>query len=485
VQAGLTGESVTWAFTAYHSNNWHPLTWIVHMVDWELFGAEAGGHHLTSVLIHALSALLLFVVFRRMTGETWPSLFVAALFALHPTHVESVAWASEKKDVVSALFGILTIAAYAVYARRPGTKRYLLALGLFALGLLAKPMLVTLPFVLLLLDYWPLGRCCGDPAKSRPWTSLLLEKVPFLALAAASSVVTVFAQRSGGIVKSLDSFTLAERVSNSVVAYMAYLGKLVWPADLAILYPHTRLSIIDWRVLASLALLAAITWLVFRFRGIHRAPLVGWLWFLGTLVPVIGLVQVGNQAFADRYTYLPYVGLGIAIAWAVRPWLDRRVAFTLAALLLAAFGVRTWFQTLHWKDGIEIFRHTVEVTDGNYRIHDSLGALLAKEDRIDEALEHYRESVRIRPEFTVGHYNVGVALTRLGRIEEAVAPFEEAVRQDPDFLKAHFNLALCHARLNRADPAIRHLREVLRIDPGNREARDNLERILRALGRNG
>jgi hypothetical protein len=483
VQGGLTVAGVAWAFTHYHSNNWHPLTWIVHMADWELFGANAGGHHLTSLLFHALNALLLFLVLRRITGEPWPSLFVAALFALHPTHVESVAWASEKKDVVSTLFAILTIAAYAAYTRTPDTRRYGAALALYACGLLAKPMLVSLPFVLLLLDYWPLGRCCGEPSRSRPWTALAIEKLPFFALAAASSVVTVFAQRSGGIVKSLDTFTLAERVANSILAYGAYLGKLVWPANLAILYPHTRASLADGRVLAGAAGLVAVSWLTFRFRGTHRAPLVGWLWFLGTLVPVIGLVQVGNQAFADRYTYIPYIGLGIAIAWAARPWFDRRVAFALAAVVLAAFGVRTWFQTLHWKDGIEIFRHAVEVTDGNYRIHDSLGALLAKDDRLDEALEQYREAVRIRPEFTPGQYNVGVALTRLGRIEEALGPFEEAVRQDPDFLKAHFNLAVCYARLNRAEPAIRHFREVLRIDPGNQEARDNLDRILRALGR--
>jgi tetratricopeptide (TPR) repeat protein len=481
VQAGLTPDSVAWAFGNYHSNNWHPLTWMVHMADWELFGAEAGGHHLTSLLFHALNALLLFLVFRRITGETWPSLFVAALFALHPTHVESVAWASEKKDVVSALFGILTIGAYAAYTRGPSTKRYLATLGLFACGLLAKPMLVTLPLVLLLLDYWPLGRCCGDPARSRPWTALVVEKLPFIVLASLSSVVTVFAQQSGGIVKSLDTFTLAERLSNSIVAYAAYLGKLVWPANLAILYPHSRLSISDWRVLGSLLLLAAITWLVFRFRGIHRAPLVGWLWFLGTLVPVIGLVQVGNQAYADRYTYIPYIGLGITIAWAARPWFDRKVALVLATVVLAAFGVRTWFQTQHWKDGISIFRHTVEVTEGNYRIHDSLGAVLAKDGRIDEALEQYREAVRIRPEFTAGQYNVGVALTRLGRIDEAVPAFEAAVEQDPDFLKAHFNLAVCHAQLNQAGPAIEHFREVLRIDPGNPEAEANLRRIQRAL----
>ena len=451
------------------------------MADWELFGAAAGGHHLTSLLFHALNALLLFLVFRRITGETWPSLFVAALFALHPTHVESVAWASEKKDVVSALFGILTIGAYAAYTRGPSAKRYLATLGLFACGLLAKPMLVTLPFVLMLLDYWPLGRCCGEPSKSRPWTALAIEKIPFFALAAASSVVTVFAQRSGGIVKSLDSFTPAERIANAVVAYAAYLGKLVWPADLAILYPHTRLALSDGKVIAAAAALVAISWLTFRFRGTHRAPLVGWLWFLGTLIPVIGLVQVGNQAFADRYTYIPFIGLGIAIAWAARPWFDRKLVFVLAGVVLAAFGVRTWFQTQHWKDGITIYRHTVEVTDNNYRIHDSLGALLAEKGRIDEALEQYREAVRIRPEFTAGQYNVGVALTRLGRIDEAVPAFEAAVEQDPDFLKAHFNLAVCHAQLNQAGPAIEHFREVLRIDPGNPTAEANLTRILAAL----
>lgn len=475
VQAGLTADGVAWAFANYHSNNWHPLTWLVHMADQELFGGDAGGHHLTSLLIHALNALLLFLVFRRMTGALWQSAFVAALFALHPMHVESVAWAAEKKDVVSTLFGILTIAAYAAYTRRPGTARYFAALALFALGLLAKPMLVTFPFILLLLDYWPLER-------SGPWRSRVLEKVPFMALAVASSVVTILAQLSGIVVKSLDSFPLSTRAANAIVAYVAYLDKLIWPANLAILYPHPH-SFPVWKVAGAALLLVAVTVAVVRARGKQPAMLVGWLWFLGTLVPVIGLVQVGNQAFADRYSYVPYIGLSVMIAWAAGSLLDRRVAAVLAVLALSALGARTWFQTRHWKDGVTIFRHTVEVTRDNYRIHDSLGNLLAADGKVDEALEQYREAVRIEPDFTPGRYNLGVALSRMRRFEEAAAAFEVAVGQDPDFLAAHFNLAVCYAQLNRAEAAMREFEEVLRIDPAHAEAQANLERILRAIRR--
>jgi len=483
VQAGLTGESVAWAFGNYHSNNWHPLTWLVHMTDQELFGEDAGGHHLTSLLFHALNALLLFLGLYRLTGSLGSSALVAALFALHPAHVESVAWASEKKDVISTLFAILTIGAYARYARSASAGRYALALGLFALGLLAKPMLVTLPFVLLLLDYWPLGRCCGEPPADRPWSTLLLEKVPFLVLAAASSWVTLLAQRSGGVLKTLESFPLGTRLANAIVAYAAYLGKLVWPSKLAILYPHPH-EFPFWQVGGAALLLAAITAAVFVMRRRQPALIVGWLWFLGTLVPVIGLVQVGNQAFADRYTYLPYIGLFVAIVWSVRSLLDRKVVVVAVIVVLSTLGVRTWYQTRHWKDTITLFRHTVTVTENNYLIHDNLGKLLAGEGRLDEALEQYREAVRIRPAFTQGHYNAGVALSKAARYDEAVPYFDEAIRQQPDFVKAHFNLAVCHARLNQAEPAIRHFEEVLRINPDNAQAHRNLGGILRALGRN-
>lgn len=483
VQAGLTGESVAWAFGNYHSNNWHPLTWLVHMTDQELFGEDAGGHHLTSLLFHALNALLLFLGLYRLTGSLGSSALVAALFALHPAHVESVAWASEKKDVISTLFAILTIGAYARYARSASAGRYALALGLFALGLLAKPMLVTLPFVLLLLDYWPLGRCCGEPPANRPWSTLLLEKVPFLVLAAASSWVTLLAQQSGGVLKTLESFPLGTRLANAIVAYAAYLGKLVWPSKLAILYPHPH-EFPFWQVGGAALLLVVITAAVFVMRRRQPALIVGWLWFLGTLVPVIGLVQVGNQAFADRYTYLPYIGLFVAIVWSVRSLLDRKVVVVAVIVVLSTLGVRTWYQTRHWKDTITLFRHTVTVTENNYLIHDNLGKLLAGEGRLDEALEQYREAVRIRPAFTQGHYNAGVALSKAARYDEAVPYFDEAIRQQPDFVKAHFNLAVCHAHLNQAEPAIRHFEEVLRINPDNAQAHRNLGGILRALGRN-
>ena len=482
VQSGLTAGGVSWAAGNYYSNNWHPLTWLVHMADQELFGADAGGHHLTSLLFHALNAILLFLVFHRITGSLWPAALVAALFALHPAHVESVAWASEKKDVVSTLFAILTIGAYARYARNTGTGRYLLALGLFSLGLLAKPMLVTLPFVLFLLDYWPLGRCCGEPAESRPWSTLMLEKIPFLALAAASSWITLQAQQSGGVVRTLESVPLGSRLANAIVAYSAYLGKLFWPSDLAILYPHPRAFSV-WPVAAAALLLAVLTATVFVLRRRQPALIVGWLWFIGTLVPVIGLVQVGNQALADRYTYIPFIGLFVAIAWSLAPILDRKTVAVGVLAVLAILGVLTSIQTRYWKDTITLYQHTVAVTGPNYIIHDNLANELARDGRLDEALEHYRTALGIRPDLAQAHYNVGVALSKQERFDEALPYFEQAVRLQPDALEAHFNLAVCHARLNRAEPAIRHLKEVLRIDPGNVEAQRNLDAIRRALGR--
>jgi len=479
VRDGWTARGVAWAFTAFHSNNWHPLTWLAHMTDAELFGLDAGGHHRTSLVLHALNAALLFLLLRAMTGALWPAALVAALFALHPLHVESVAWASEKKDLLSTLFWLLTVGAYWRYARRPGLGRYLAVVALFALGLLAKPMLVTLPFVLLLLDFWPLAR--------RLQGSLLLEKVPLLALSAASCVVTWLAQQSGGVVKSLESFPLSLRLTNAVVAYIAYVGKLVWPTRLALVYPHPR-TFPPWEVLGAVALLAGVSVLVVVLRRRRPYLLFGWLFFLGTLVPVIGVVQVGNQAYADRYTYVPAIGVFVMLAWGLRDLLAWRpplrpfVAVAVVAVLVF-LGARTRAQTRLWKNGVTIFEHTVAVTRDNYRMHDYLGTLLAKEGRIEEALASFREAVRIRPQFTQAQYNAGSAAYRLGRYEEAEAYLSEAVRQEPDYLMAQFNLAATEVKLNRAEPAMRHLREVLRLDPVNVAAHRALGEILRRLGR--
>ena len=318
VQAGITSSSIRWAFTQGHSSNWHPLTWISHMLDWQLFGRHAGGHHATNVLLHTGNTLLLFGLLIRLTGKAGRSAVVAGLFALHPLHVESVAWIAERKDVLSTFFGLWTLWAYARYADRPSAARYLAALGLFALGLMSKPMLVTWPFVLLLLDYWPLKR-----VDSVPWRTLLREKVPFLVLALASAVVTFLVQREGGAVAAISRISAGMRLQTALVAYVAYIGKLVWPTRLAVLYPLAH-SLPIAQVAGAVAVLAIITYAA--WRGARRFPYLatGWLWYLGTLVPVIGLVQVGTQRMADRYTYIPYIGLFVFGVWGVADWAEQR-----------------------------------------------------------------------------------------------------------------------------------------------------------------
>ncbi len=478
VTGGLTPENVRWALTTFQAGNWHPLTWWVHQIDVELFGLDAGKHHLTSLLFHVASTLVLFLVFRSMTGALWPSAFVAALFALHPAHVESVAWACEKKDVVSTLFWFLTMGAYVRYARQPSALRYLAVFVLFSIGLLAKQMLVTLPFVLLLMDYWPLERFDASRLKR-----LIAEKVPLLAVAGAVSVVTVFAQQAGGHVKTVEKFSLVARAGNAVVSYATYLFQLVWPSELGMFYIHPRSPDV-WKVAGAAVLLSALS--VGLLRAGRQRPwlAVGWLWYVGTLVPVIGLLQVGNQARADRYTYIPYVGLSIILAWGLAVLLrkQRRALGVAACLVLVAFGVRTWFQVRHWKDSITILEHTVSVDPQNYILHDVVGSLLAREERYEEAIEHYKASIRIHPTFAWSHHHLGVIELRRQRPQEAAEYFNEAIRSQPDFLIARFNLADAYLLLGKPDLAIGQYNEILRIDPRSASSHAQLGKVHRALG---
>ena len=461
VQQGLTGDSIIWAFTATHIANWHPLTWLSHMLDCQLYGMNPTGHHLTNVFFHLVNTLLLFLVLKWMTGALWRSGFVAALFALHPLHVESVAWVAERKDVLSTLFWMLTMWAYLGYTKRPGVKRYLLILLFFALGLMAKPMLVTLPFVLLLLDYWPLGRIWlgqsgiehpvanqANIAAKKPRTQifrLLLEKTPLFALAAVSSVVTFIVQKSGGAVKALETYPFNIRITNAMVSYFRYISKAIWPQKLAALYPHPGQSLPMWHAALAGLLLVVISTVVIRAG--RRCPYlpVGWLWYVGTLVPVIGLVQVGEQAMADRYTYVSLIGLFIIIAWGVpelvKGWRQRRLALGVSAgVLLLGLMVCTWFQARHWKDTITLFTHAVNVTANNYVAHYSLGLALGKEGKLEESMEHSYKALRIKPDYADAHNNLGTALAKQGRMKEAAAHFSEALRINPDYQKARENL---------------------------------------------
>jgi tetratricopeptide (TPR) repeat protein len=504
VRRGLTLKSVIWAFTTTYASNWHPLTWLSHMVDCGLFGLRPGGHHVTNVLFHIASTLLLFLVLKRMTGDLWKSGFVSALFALHPLHVESVAWAAERKDVLSTFFWMLTMWTYVGYVERPGFNRYLVVLLSFILGLLSKPMLVTLPFVMLLLDYWPLGRLqfgtssgdrnssthisldCRD--QSSPVLQLVLEKVPFFVLSAVSSFVTFFAQKSGGAVQPLEFFPLVTRIVNSLVSYVGYIWKMIWPRHLALLYPYPNRFPI-WEVVGASLVLVCISVLATRAARGRPYLLVGWLWYLGTLVPVIGLVQVGMQAMADRYTYVPLIGLFIMVAWGssdiLKGWRYRRVVFAAAAsLVVSVLMIVAWVQVRYWENSMALSKHAVEVTVNNYHMHNNLGVALAHQGKMREAMAQYTEALRIHPGLAHVKNNIGSILFREGKIQEAIDYYTEALKIDPNYADAHSNFGVALVREGKIQEAIAHYKEALRIKPDYAEVHNNLGFALARQGKN-
>jgi Flp pilus assembly protein TadD len=445
VLAGLSAAGVRWAFTTGYGANWHPLTWISHMADVSLYGLKPWGHHATNLLLHLANTILLFLALRSLTGRSWPSAWVAGLFAVHPAHVESVAWISERKDVLSAAFWFATLGAYGEWVRKPNLPRYLLVLLLFAGGLMSKPMVVTLPFVLLLLDDWPLGRLSAG-ARIRVLTRLVLEKAPLLAVAALASAVTFFVQRAGGAVGTLEKYPLGVRIANALVAYARYLKMFVWPSRLAIFYPHPGSSLPKLEVAGAGLLLAAISAGAIFMR--RRAPyvFVGWFWFVGTLVPVIGLVQVGNQALADRYTYVPFVGLFLAVAWGVEAlvaaWPRPRLALAAcAAASLLAFACVSAVQVRRWKDSEILFLHAIAVTPPNIVARNNLGNYYNETNRPAEALPHLYEALGINPRSWEAYNNLGHSLFEMGRYEEAGAHFAEALRLHPGDGAALNNLA--------------------------------------------
>ncbi|MGD8995253.1 MAG: tetratricopeptide repeat protein [Syntrophobacterales bacterium] len=494
VHAGLNKEGIAWAFTTFEAYNYHPLTWLSHMLDCELFGLRPGMHHLTNLLFHLMNTALLLFVLRRMTGALWRSGFVAALFALHPLHVESVAWVAERKDLLSAFFWFLSIWAYARYTERPGLNRYLPVLLFFSLGLLAKPMVVTLPFVLLLLDFWPLGRTQFHQAgtDNRPLQQkvsvfrLVWEKIPLFALAAISIVVTFAAQQQGGALKSLEAFPLTTRIANALISYLSYIGKMIWPHNLAVYYPHSG-SIPVWQAAGAGLTLICVTVLVIWIARKRPYLAVGWLWYLGTLVPVIGLVQVGSQAMADRYTYLPLVGLFIALAWGVpclfAGWRHRQSMLAiLATIVLVSFTVCTWLQLRHWQNSITLFQHTLQVTTNNHFAHNNLGVALAQDGRLNEAISHYSEALRLKPGAFEVHNNLANALAAQGSVNEAIQHYFEALRLEPDYDKAHNNLGNVLAGTGRGEEAIIHYSEAIKINPDYAGAHYNLANALAAQG---
>ena len=478
VREGLTLASAKWAFTTGRLANWHPLTWLSHMLDCTLYGLDAGLHHTTSLILHIGNVLLLFLVLNHMTHALGRSAVVAALFALHPLHVESVAWVAERKDVLSTLFWLLTMGAYARYVARRGAGRYALALGLFALGLMAKPMLVSLPFVLLLLDLWPLGRL------SR---AVVREKIPFFALSAASCVVTFLVQRSGGAVPTMDRLPLSLRLANASISYWGYVRKMLWPDPLAVFYPFAA-SWPPWAPACAWGALFGASAAALWARARRPFLTVGWFWYLGTLVPVIGLVQVGRQAMADRYTYIPLIGLFIALSWgaaeivtALR--IPRPLAASACAALLAALGLRAFVQVRTWRSTMDLFSHALTVTNDNALAHNILGNLLAGRGEIDQALVHFRDAVRIEPRYPSAQNSLGLALARQGKAAEAIAHFQQALESKPDYAKAHLNLAGVLEQLGKPIEAERHYAAAVRLDPEDAEAENNLGAFLADLGR--
>jgi tetratricopeptide (TPR) repeat protein len=477
VQKGLSLESIKWAFTAWYQGNWHPLTWISHLIDISVFGIKPAGHHLVSVSFHIASVILLFLILKKMTGAVWPSAFVAAVFGLHPLGVESVAWVAERKNVLSNFFAFLTIAAYFWYTRRPGMWRYLVVVILFVAGLLSKSMLVTLPFVLILLDYWPIGRFGGLKGWRWFWRAIV-DKSPLLAISAAFCVVTYLVQAKAGAVTDMVSLPIGLRVSNALISYVRYIGKVFYPTSLAVLYPLDTNGYPLWKVILCLVLLLALTTVVIIERRRHRFLLTGWFWYLGTLVPVIGLVQVGVQAMADRYMYLPGIGIYIIVAWlageaVARLRLPKIVPAAAGAVVLVALLLMTRTQTGYWKNDESLFRHTLDVTTDNFVMYSNYGQVLQSKGQLDEAIENIRQAVALNPGWIDAHEKLADVLQEKGLHAEAAAEYELVLRSNPDKdIRNNFGIAL--VKIKRYDEAIEQFAMVLTRDPQRVNALNNL-----------
>jgi tetratricopeptide (TPR) repeat protein len=484
VRAGLTLEGVRWAFVTGH-DYWHPLTWLSHMTDVQMFGLHAGAHHLVSVLFHILNSLLLFLLLARMTGALWQSALVAALFAWHPLHVESTAWIAERKDVLSTFFGLLSLWAYVGYAESRRRRHLFLALLWFTSGLMTKPMLVTLPFAFLLLDYWPLKRIRSISGVDD--VSLLLkEKAPFFVLSLISSIVTYATARNVGAIVNLENIPVGYRFVNALLACAGYLQKTFFPTNLAVIYPISWVFS-WWEVVGALILLVAISLAAVYWAKQRPWLLVGWLWFLGMLVPVIGLIQVGSQSMADRYTYLSLAGFFVMLVWegaqiAAASRFAKKLVVTGSIAVLAALMPLTWMQVQTWSDSQALFEHAVGVTKNNYIAHGILGRVLANSGRVDEAQAHFEEVLRIMPNKADAHFSLGVILAQKGKSQEAIAHYKQALDAQPD-AATHYNLGNLLMKSGRPEEAIAHFSEAARLNPQMAEAQNNWAYALTIQGR--
>jgi protein O-mannosyl-transferase len=501
VQAGVTPETIKWAFSTGSCGNWHPVTWLSLAMDRQLFGSSPAVFHLVNVFFHIANTLLLFLVFKQMTGTIWQSAFVAALFAIHPMHVESVAWVSERKDVLSTFFWMLTMAAYVQYVRcvakqtpapdeiakasshgvnsGAGAKHYyLLTAAFFALGLMSKPMLVTLPFVLLLLDYWPLERSLLVSAGR-----LTAEKIPFFVLAAGSSIITFFVQRSSAAVVTLTMFPIKHRIASAFVSYAEYIEKMLWPVKLAFFYPNPGRNLSVLYAIISAIFLLAVTIIIILFSKNHRYLFTGWLWYIGTLVPVIGIVQVGSQAMADRYSYITLTGLFIIIAWGTgeltaKLRYQKIVLWISASIVLCASGALAYIQTGYWKDTLTLSQHAIKVTNKNSLAYYAAIPQFLAQGRIDEAVSYGREAFKLQPDNPDILQMLALSLCYAKKPDEAIVYFEKALQFQPNNAALHNNFGIALGSLGRYDEAIEHFKKALQIDPNYTDAKNNLNLAL-------
>jgi len=471
ITSGVSLSGIAWAFTHIHSMNWHPLTTISHMLDCQVYGLKPGGHHFTNVLLHIVAAILLFLALQEMTGTFWNSAFVAAVFAIHPLRVESVAWIAERKDVLSGVFFMLTLLAYVHYVRLPSIGRYLVVVFALACGLMSKPMLVTLPFVLLLLDHWPLDRIRG-----RFWKRVA-EKIPLLALSAVSSIGTLVAQK--GAVGWTEELPILERINNAIISYVLYIWQMVWPANLAVFYPHPENRLLPWEIISSLLLLVCGTAIPIALRKQRPYLITGWLWYLGMLVPVIGLVQVGWQGRADRYTYLPQIGLYIAITWTVADltalWRRQRTILSTAAILtIGVLTWRAWAQTWYWRDSETLFKHALAVTTNNDVAENNLGIVYLRQGNVDEAISLLQAAVDLRPDNSPAHENLAKALLQKGKVADALIHYQKLLELQPDNIEVHNIVGTALIQQRRIREGVEEWEKVLAIQPDNGNAMSNL-----------
>ncbi len=502
VHSGLTSNSISWALTAIHEGCWYPLTWLSLMLDFELFKLNPGGYHWTNVVFHIANTLLLFLVFNRMTGRLWRSCLVAALFAIHPMHVESVAWVAERKDVLSTFFWMLTLWSYVSYAERPDFKRYVWVLVFFILGLLSKPMVVTLPFVLLLLDYWPLKRIesfhtyeshtsVSLPVflnkRLRSSLLLILEKIPLFILSLPVIMITFLFSKNQDVMVTLQTISLQLRIENVLVSYATYIAKLFWPQNMAVFYPYP-VALPLWQVALSLVMLSAITMFVIFHARRRPYLLVGWLWYLGVLVPVIGLVQVGSQAMADRYTYISFIGLFVMLTWSVADYLasvkyHRVIQAVLYSLTVSVLAVVSWQQVQHWQNTKTLFSHALRVTERNYVAHNGLGAAYMSQKKLKEATFHFNEALKITPSYIPANHGMGSSLIARGLYSEAIPYYTNVIRIKPDDALAYNNIGYALVMLNRLDEAEKYYRIAVSYNPGNASFHNGLGILFTKQGR--